>query len=91
MEEQHSPTARKRAIIATLVLIPIAIVLFFSLIWRTRPVSSLGKPTPPASRSPLRQPADGSGGHTSIRVLKQEKPAFRSLAIFGVYQTQPTS
>ncbi len=31
MEEQHNPKTRKRAIIATLVLIPIGIVLFFSL------------------------------------------------------------
>ena len=31
MSEQTGPKSRKRAIIATLVLIPIALVLFFSL------------------------------------------------------------
>lgn len=31
MEEQNQPASRKRAIVATLVLIPIGIVLFFGL------------------------------------------------------------
>ena len=69
MEEQQGTKSRKRAIIATLVLIPIAIVLFFSLYladtagelpWQTDPTRIPVTPFANLPTVPAGTPVSGS-------------------------------
>jgi len=69
LAEQTGPKSRKRAIIATLVLIPIALVLFFSLYlantagelpWQTDPTRIPVTPFANLPTAPASSPTPGS-------------------------------